>query len=247
MSCGIYKITNLINGHIYIGQSIDIERRWYNHKHRHIHSKNSPLYQAFRKYGINNFQFEIIEECDISLLNEKEIYWIRYYNSFKNGYNATIGGDGCREIEVKLTKEQTDEIIELLLSSDITQRELSKLYNVGEDTISEINHGKTHRRDNIQYPIRQNKKEHNNICPICGNKKTDNAQCCSKCRNEYYYYINRPDRETLKKLIRTQSFVSIGKQYNVTDNAIKKWCKTYKLPYKRKDIKLYTTEEWDKI
>lgn len=58
--------------------------------------KNSskPLYQAIRKYGVENFSFEVLEECDTSLLDEKEVYYINLYNSYKEGYNATLGGQG---------------------------------------------------------------------------------------------------------------------------------------------------------
>jgi len=72
MSCGIYKITNIINNHAYIGESINIERRWNEHKRMLYHSS---LYDAFKKYGLENFTFEIIEECDRSRLNEQEDYW----------------------------------------------------------------------------------------------------------------------------------------------------------------------------
>ena len=61
------------------------------------YSKNkefsSPFYSALRKYGKENFYFEILEECQIKDLNEKEKYWIQYYDTFHNGYNATEGGD----------------------------------------------------------------------------------------------------------------------------------------------------------
>ena len=55
---------------------------------------NRPLYRAFKKYGIDNFQLSIIEECNDIEVDAKEIYWIEYYGSFKYGYNATLGGDG---------------------------------------------------------------------------------------------------------------------------------------------------------
>ena len=101
----IYKITNLINNKCYIGQTIkSIEERWRDHKCKAFNSSskcyNYPLYRAFRKYGINNFSFEIIEKCKISELNKKEIYWIQYYNSYKKGYNQTLGGDGTKSLEL---------------------------------------------------------------------------------------------------------------------------------------------------
>ena len=90
MISGIYKIENLINGKIYIGQSIDIQRRFQEHKRD---TDNCRIHQALRKYGIENFSFEIVEECELSQLDAKEKYWIKYFDSFNNGYNATIGGN----------------------------------------------------------------------------------------------------------------------------------------------------------
>lgn len=95
---GIYKITNKINNKVYIGQSIDIEKRWRAHIYRSTKEEYQEyLYQAIRKYGINKFDFSIIEECSSDQLDEREQYWIEYYDSYKNGYNMTIGGNGNRE------------------------------------------------------------------------------------------------------------------------------------------------------
>lgn len=86
---GIYKITNKINNLSYIGQSINIERRWQEHQRE---KDNTLIHKAIREYGIQNFSFEIIEECSLDELNNKEIYWIKYYDTFNNGYNMTLGG-----------------------------------------------------------------------------------------------------------------------------------------------------------
>ena len=91
MSCGIYKIENLINGKIYIGQSINIEKRFKQHIYN---DSNMAIHRAIVKYGADNFDMSIVELCDKELLDEKEIYWIEYYDSFNNGYNNTTGG-GC--------------------------------------------------------------------------------------------------------------------------------------------------------
>lgn len=96
MSCGIYKITNNLNNKCYIGQSLIIEERWKEHK-RNAWNKITPLYKAIRKYGLKNFTFSIIEECDSELLNDREKYWISYYNSFNNGYNNNKGGNCYRK------------------------------------------------------------------------------------------------------------------------------------------------------
>lgn len=103
MSIGIYKIENLINHKCYIGQSINIENRWKQHMapngYANPFSKvyNYPLYKDFRKYGIENFSFKIVELCEENLLDEKEKIWIKRYNSYFNGYNQTLGGSGNKK------------------------------------------------------------------------------------------------------------------------------------------------------
>lgn len=92
---GIYKITNQLNGKVYIGQSINIEHRWKEHIQEAKNGiRNYALYNAMRKYGIENFSFEIIEECSEKELDEKEVYYIKEYNSYYDGYNSTLGGQG---------------------------------------------------------------------------------------------------------------------------------------------------------
>ena len=95
----IYKITNQINGKSYIGQTIkSAEARWKEHlQHyngKHLNDQNKILYQAMRKYGAENFTFEVLQDniTDTQKLDDAEIYWIYYYNSFIDGYNATRGG-----------------------------------------------------------------------------------------------------------------------------------------------------------
>lgn len=87
--CGIYKITNKINGKVYIGQSYDILERWERHKRTR---DQCAIHKALQKYGIDNFMFEILEECPKDELDEREKYWIKYYNSYFTGYNMTLGG-----------------------------------------------------------------------------------------------------------------------------------------------------------
>lgn len=90
---GIYKYQHKTSGLIYVGQSINIEERYYGHIHRP--NKTSYIDNSIKFHTINEFTFEIIEECNIEELNDKEIYYIKYYNSmFPNGYNLTSGGFG---------------------------------------------------------------------------------------------------------------------------------------------------------
>lgn len=94
--CGIYKIQNKINNKVYIGQSVDIEKRWTVHKRLLNQNKhhNNHLQNAWNKYTEKNFIFTIIEECSIDLLNNKEQYWIEVNDSYNNGYNLDKGGSG---------------------------------------------------------------------------------------------------------------------------------------------------------
>ena len=99
----IYQITNDINGKIYIGKTeFDIQKRFKEHcKDAFSPTKEKrPLYAAMRKYGIEHFHIELLEETDNP--EEREIYWIEQKRSFKNGYNATQGGDGKRYLDYDL-------------------------------------------------------------------------------------------------------------------------------------------------
>jgi len=111
---GIYKISNNINNHVYIGCSVDIEKRFKEHLNyeKSITQQNKTLYKAFRKYGIENFTFKVIEECKKEDLEERECFYIKQYNSYLDGYNETIGGDigsfdrnGEKHPNAKLTQE----------------------------------------------------------------------------------------------------------------------------------------------
>ena len=92
--CGIYKITSP-TGKIYIGQSIDIKRRWVYHRCLSNNYHINILYRSFIKYGVDNHNFEILEECDSKLLNERERFYIEKYDTFQtsNGMNLTRGGN----------------------------------------------------------------------------------------------------------------------------------------------------------
>lgn len=101
---GIYKITNMINGKSYIGQSIHIEQRWEEHLYKS--SGCSLIKYALHKYGKENFDFSIIEECQQTKLNEREQYWIQFYDSFNSGYNLTLGGGGAVKYSIEAIYEE---------------------------------------------------------------------------------------------------------------------------------------------
>ena len=99
----IYQITNDINGKIYIGKTErTVEERFKVHC-RDVYNRSfekRPLYAAMRKYGVDHFHVETLEETDNP--EEREVYWIELKRSFKNGYNATLGGDGKHYIDYDL-------------------------------------------------------------------------------------------------------------------------------------------------
>lgn len=88
--CGIYKITNLTNGMCYVGQSVDISNRWKQHIKRGIGAEaptKNKLYPAMAEFGVENFSFEIIEECEKELLDKKEDYWQEFFKAKEFGYS----------------------------------------------------------------------------------------------------------------------------------------------------------------
>ena len=84
----VYAHINKINGKIYIGQSVNIDRRIREHFCRH---DGTPFHLALEKYGKENFIIEILEECEPEELNEKEKYYIDLYDSYNYGYNSSRG------------------------------------------------------------------------------------------------------------------------------------------------------------
>lgn len=137
----IYKITNSINGKIYIGMSEgnDIESRWKEHlsNYRTAWKRTKrPLYEAMNKYGVENFTYEIIEETENPL--DREQYWIKKlktYIGFKdcNGYNATLGGESRKT--VFFDKETSDKLVELY-KNGTTLRQMVKILGHDPTTLS---------------------------------------------------------------------------------------------------------------
>lgn len=94
---------------------------------------------------------------------------------------------------------------------------------------------------------RERSQTRKQYCIDCGVEVSYGALRCKACESKHRVTIKPVTREELKKLIREETFVSIGKKFNVTDNAIKKWCKQYDLPSKKRDINNYSDEEWANI
>lgn len=265
MTTGIYKITNLINNHIYVGQSIDIKRRFREHK-----SENSLVVdKAIKKYGVENFSFEIIEECDSSMLDEREKYWIAFYDSCRIGYNCTYGGQGTKCSSIKLSNEDVEKIYQLLLDFEFTQNEIATRFNVSYQTISDINRGKSRKIEGYNFPLRGHNIQHEKFlqqekdkkskelsetkekskkpkvlsktkycCTQCGKLISKNITgLCSTCYKKTTRVAKRPEPVELAQEILESSFCAVGRKYGVSDNAIRKWCISYGMPTKKEELK----------
>ena len=84
-------------------------------------------------------------------------------------------------------------------------------------------------------------------CKTCGKEVWQGNDCCPECAAKKLRIVERPNRELLKEKIRNQTFISIGNEYGVSDNAIRKWCKAYNLPTKKTNIKMYSDTEWEQL
>lgn len=133
----IYKITNILNGKLYIGQTIqDVKERFYQHCATECSSEvlNMAIHKAIKKYGKNNFTLEVIEEIDSTELNDRERYWIKFYDSFNNGYNSTIGGqDGSKPF-----KDLDADSIIREYNSGKSLRAIGILFSVDKRTIKDL-------------------------------------------------------------------------------------------------------------
>lgn len=158
----IYQIINDINGKVYVGKTeFSIEKRFQEHcrDYKKDFNEKRPLYAAMRKYGIEHFHISLLEETDSP--EEKEKEWIEILGTFKNGYNATKGGDGKSYVDYDL--------IYALYAEGKSITDIAKISNYNHSTINKalnlkgISHAERKRRgwDMISKPV------------LCLDKKTE--------------------------------------------------------------------------
>lgn len=215
----IYKITNIKDNRVYIGQTslVNPIKRWEQHYNQAINSNNDLyLYKAIRKHGIENFSFQIIENnIPISDLDKKEKEYISFYESNKRGkgYNLTDGGN--TSIRSKINEKQAIEIIELL-KKNISIKEIALKYNISPSSVSDINCGDSWGFSYIKYPIRKhtnNKKKFSNdeikeIYSLLNQEKT-------------YSYIAQKFNtsiQTISKINKGQEYFSNNISYPISKN-----------------------------
>jgi group I intron endonuclease len=134
----IYKITNTINGEVYVGCTVTtLKKRYHEHLYRCFKSDyKSKLYNSIKKYGEENFTIELITECNVDKIYETEKLYIKQYNSFEDGLNSTLGGEGClgythsSEIRKKISKAVID-------GNSHKGKTYDKLYGENSDTEKE--------------------------------------------------------------------------------------------------------------
>lgn len=163
MKKDIYIIKNDINSKVYVGQAINVKQRFQNHCKPSSSQDNDLVSRAIQKYGRNHFWYEILES-QIENYDQREKYWISYYNCIRpNGYNTSEGGNyppvqkGTHHPESKLTDKQLNELIYDLQYTQLSYSQLSDKYDLSKSSIYEINNGKTYFNSEISYPIRTNK------------------------------------------------------------------------------------------
>ena len=196
----IYLITNILNDKQYIGQTIHPDKRWWEHRNKAKAGKNMyPLHYAIRKYGEENFTFKILEWTENYDKREAEL--IQEYNTISpNGYNVIkdghspimIGEDHPRNT---LTNNEIDNIIKDLQENILSDRQIAKKNNTTDKIIADINHGITHKRDGISYPIRIKKG-------------------LQKLKNKDVEYIKERLRNS------TDSYMDLCKKFNVSKGVI---------------------------
>lgn len=161
----IYKITNKINGKIYIGISNDPQRRFQEHYTSNTQYV-SLINKAMHKWGIENFTLEVLEWSKDYAVKEKQ-YIAQFRSLSPNGYNIHEGGNippvlyGEANGFAKITAETAKNIQRDLLNYKIHRKTIWKKYNVSMDTLRHINEGNTWKDESLTYPLRPTEKELN--------------------------------------------------------------------------------------
>lgn len=224
--CGIYIIKNKINDNIYIGQSVDIHARWYAHlrsSQGKAQDSFTQLHQAMQKLGASNFFCEILEECPIELLNEKEIYYIKEYDSYYHGYNMTLGGESNHyETNPRsiLTLEQVQEI-RLMYNAHIPFRDAYKKYCgvISKSGFKKVWSYQTWRGILPEVYSDENKKWHETYAKSCinGNTHIGKNNTLRACSQEEIDKMRKLRSEGL-------SYSEISRKTNRSIGVVRKYC-----------------------
>lgn len=177
MKKDIYIIKNSVNSKVYIGQSKDVAKRWLNHvynaRYENKYEKiKQPIHLAMEEIGYDKFHYEILES-QIENADEREQYWIQYYNSIiPNGYNKAIGGSGVGTgvdsiVAIFKTKEELNKCIEEISSSNKSFANIARKFGCSQEVITAINLGKRYKIDGLVYPLRNTRYSNELLKQIC--------------------------------------------------------------------------------
>ena len=210
-----------INKIVYIGQTVNLNNRHYRHikidpYDDTLKEYNYPLSRGIRKYGEDNYELIILEEGLLrEQLNEKEKYWIKYYNTYYDGYNQSLGGSN--PVMVKHDEKEIDKVINLLKNTTLSFQEIADECQISLTHVYNINTGQRRKRDNIKYPIRS---------PLTkGTRGIKFSQ--QECKEIHEFILNNP------KI----TFKEIAKKYNCSDWTIRQINKGETKAYKLEKYK----------
>ena len=196
----IYKITNTVNGKVYIGQTSEAicVQRWIYHWRQYQNPKSTlPLYIDMRNFGIESFSFQVVEDNVLAKdLDAKEEMYIATYrsNNPQYGYNQTIGGK--HSYNSFLTEHKVREIInDIIQHPELTLSEIGNKYKINRGLVSDINQGDIWRFSEYKYPIR-----------LCNNRSDK--------------LTSKEVEEIIDCLLNNESCVAISKKYSVSNVTI---------------------------
>ena len=191
---------------VYIGQTVNLKLR--DKRHREIdpwdeglREYNYPLSRGIRKYGNDAYELIILEDNLLQeQLNEREKYWIAYYDTYYHGYNQSLGG--ANPVMVKHNEDEIDKVIDLLKNTSKSFQQIADECGISLTHVYNINTGNRRKRDNIEYPIRNSKTK--------GTKGLIFSQ--EEVKQIHEYILNNP----LKK------FKEIAEEFNCADCTIRR-------------------------
>lgn len=216
----IYKITNLINKKSYIGQtSKPLNARWKEHKTGDYHRQVIDM--AIKKYGKENFTINILEECSNEKLDERERYWIAYYDTYNNGYNSTEGGQLWQS--TRLSEQEVQQIIQQWKNTDLCLSRFHKYVGHGILTVKNylLQNGITqeeidsHKYNQIASTKKIQKLTNKNIKNIRKKKPHINQQ--EKLKKQL-----AEEQNILQDFLQGHGLTFLVKKYHKTFNTIKK-------------------------
>lgn len=218
----IYLFKNKLNQKCYVGQAMDIERRYREHIYYSNNNPIQPIHKALAKYGVENFEFKVLEflpNCDKKQIDEKEQYYIHKYQAYTRGYNCSLGGEG------NLGLHHTEET-KKLIGEKSKNRSSESNRKIGEKL-----KGRKYEGEELKRRI-QNLKENASPKAVAWHKSEEGLQWHKK-QGEYLKGKN------FKKLIK-HICIECGKEFETYSNRSKYCCGACEQRYRRKHLNKIT-------